>query len=122
VLRAGVLSAAVVGISGAAGLPSALSSVGPVRFRRSMFAPYVGFPFQLVSGLRSYTARLAAVTDQNRITAGSEMRFSLLFQMAAADLPPEGIYSVRRTGLRSVDLFLAPVTGKRGRYEAVISA
>jgi hypothetical protein len=121
VLQGGLLTVAMAAAGNVATMSPAQAAVRR-RLRRSMFTPYVGTWFQLVAPGRFYPVQVTAVTDQNALTAGSETEFSVLFQALLSYLPPERIYSVQRPGVHSVNLFVSPITGKKGLYEAVISS
>jgi hypothetical protein len=88
--------------------------------RRSAFTPFVGSSFLLVRGGVRQTATLRAVADQNRVSAGSATRFSLLFDLRVP--VPAGIYQLRRAGVPEISLYLGPVSGRAGRYECVVSS
>lgn len=118
-LRAAVVASTAAAIPTGFATSAGASTVGPTRLRRSTFTPHVGTQFALVAGGRSYPATLTAVGDHDG-AAGSATRFTL--QFAAAGALPDGIYAVSNAALRPVDLFVAPVTGRRGVLEAVIAS
>lgn len=122
VLRAAVLATAAIAVPGLASRQAAGVSAGatPTRLRRREFTPLVGTTFLLGAGPAQVAARLRSVGDLSRRTAGNDGRFSLLFEIPAA--PAEGIYAMRHAVLRTFDLFVTPVAGRAGLYEAVVNS
>jgi hypothetical protein len=121
---AGTVLAVVVG-STVAGAPAGAAVVRrraprPHPLSRSRFAPLVGSAFRLTGPSGSRTVRLvgapAAATG-----AAAERRFTLQFSDRARTPLREGIYTVRHARIGAVELFLAPVGSRTGRYEAVVN-
>jgi hypothetical protein len=121
-LRAGVVVAASVPLGAARQAMSFASTARPTGLRRALFRPHVGATFRFVADDgASYDATLTKVADTARAARGHDLRFRLLFQMHHAQ-PAQGTYRVEHPEAGAVLLFVSPVSGKAGVYEAVVHA
>ncbi len=96
---------------------SAAKALKPVTLTRAMFLPLVGTTFK-VSGSTS-TLTLVEVGDLTGAPAGADSQFSLLFEVAGADLPSR-IATLKGSGT-TVSLFVSPVDrGAVHRYHQAV--
>lgn len=135
VSRRSVIGLGAAGIAvGALGVPvpSAVAAPGVVAqaadptyttsaglYRRSRFTALRGRWFGLSGGGHRITVRLSAVGDLPTETVGSEEDFRLTFTCGSAG-PPQGTYTLRRTGFTTTSLFVVPDEQRR-TYTAVIN-
>lgn len=105
----GAAPALAGGLRRAAATAASPAVVDPVR---SLFAPAVGGMFRADDGDRSIDLLLTAIEDVPGGSRGDEHRFSLLFS-ASGFVASDAIYTLRRSGVPPVDLFLSPI-GPRG--------
>jgi hypothetical protein len=125
-LRVGA-AAVLAGVAGSTvvGSPAAARIAGTRRERvhplsRSRFAPLVRSTFRLTGPAGRRSVRLSAVRTLAK-GAATERSFTLEFTDAGARPLPDGIYGLSHPRLGTVQLFLAPVGGAAGRYEAVVN-
>ncbi|MCW2544117.1 MAG: hypothetical protein JWM40_1669 [Frankiales bacterium] len=118
VLRGAVVAGVSVAVPALTAVPALAAPTRTAALRRSTFTPVVGQSFTLALGSRSYTAKLDAIGDFNAATKGSDRAFTLLFR---GTVPAEGICQVSNSKIGSVNLFVAPVGGRSGVAQAVIS-
>jgi hypothetical protein len=119
-LRLGGAAALVVA------LPTKVASVfkvpgTPARLSRGTFAPLVGTEFHLNDGHRSYRAVLTAV-DADPHAPRRDGAFSLTFLTRGRLRPANRISAVSHPHLHTIGLFVTPVGGKAGLYEAVVNS
>jgi hypothetical protein len=82
--------------------------------QRSHYAKSVKQVFTATSGTRSYRLTLTGIKNVSGVrTADAQLGFNLIFTAATA--MPEGIYSLRRSGVPTHTLFLSPVGARAGR-------
>jgi hypothetical protein len=63
---------------------------------------------------------LSQVGDLPNAASGDNYRFGLTFRSYASG-PPQGTYTLRRSGFKSTDLFVVPSDTSRRTYQAVIN-
>jgi hypothetical protein len=115
-LRAGVVVAAVVPVSGLV-LPTGAAFAG-TAVTRSSFTPHLGSAFTLPGGSR---LKLTAIEDLPNAVAGDPRRFSLTFRLDTGPKPEQGTWKVTHRKLGRLSMFLVPV-GRRGDLQAVFNA
>jgi len=121
VLRAGILvPAAAVPLATVDNAISLVAGGIASGLRRSTFAPHVRSSFSLAGGDETYTATLTRIADLARSPRGHDRKFRLRFDVAGA--PEAGTYRLRHDRIGALDLFVAPVSGQAGVYEAVVDA
>ena len=112
----GLLGLAVVGVD----LPQAEAATtsGPTR---KDYATSVGKAFTVAYRGANYRLTLTALQDlPNASTADSQYCFSLLFTPAGTTTLPDGIYTLKRTGVPTYSLFLGRV-GTGRTLQAVVN-
>jgi hypothetical protein len=124
---AGAASVAVVAVLPLA-MPQRASaatlSKAPATLVRSTFTPLLQSSFKMVDAAgRSVGVVLSEIQDLNAASAGSETRFSLVFDGPTTTRhPTQGMYSFRASQLAAFSLFVVPIDrGVAARhYQAVI--
>jgi hypothetical protein len=76
--------------------------------------------FSLVGEDATYAATLTTISDLARSPRGHDRKFRLRFAVTGA--PEAGTYRLRHDRVGALDLFVAPVSGQAGVYEAVVDA
>jgi hypothetical protein len=105
-----VAAVAVLPLMTAEGASAATLAKVPATLTRSTFTPLVGSSFRMVgTGGTSVTVVLSAVNDLIGSPAGSENRFSLLFDGSTKSTQPQATYSFRNSRLAKVSLFAVPI-------------
>jgi len=105
----GSLVLAIVGVDETAA--DAATAAGPVR---RDYASSIGKVFTVQHAGRTHRVTLTAVQDLPYTNAAQRQRcFSLLFTPAGRNELPDGIYALKRTGVRTHSLFLGRIgTGR----------
>ncbi|MGN6427266.1 MAG: DUF6916 family protein [Leifsonia sp.] len=108
-LGVAVAAASLPAAPAIAGLLSADAPAAEAQPLRSLFAPHVGRTFRAADGDRVLTLTLDAVNDLAPDGApGDDYRFVLLFS-GRGSTAADGIYTLSRSGVPAVSLFLNPV-------------
>jgi hypothetical protein len=118
-----VAAVAVLPVATAAHAGAATLAKAPATLTRSTFTPLLQSSFKMLNAAgRSVTVVLSEIDDLSAASAGSETRFSLMFDGPTKSALPSAVYSLRSSGLATFSLFLVPVD--RGvvarHYQAVI--
>ncbi|MDP9239534.1 MAG: hypothetical protein M3O55_02695 [Actinomycetota bacterium] len=119
-LRAGVVSAALVPFAAAAG-PALAGTATPSLYRRARFTPLLDSGFTMVGESGPLTATLVRISNLPGSTAGAaDRQFALTFRTAARG-PAYGSYSVRRSGFTATTLFVVSSDAAHRYYRAVVN-
>lgn len=99
-----------------------LSKAAPT-LTRSTFIPLVQSSFKMIDARgKTVSVVLSDIGDLNAASAGSQTRFSLVFDGPTKTAGPQGMYSFRNATLGDFSLFVVPVD--RGvvaqHYQAVV--
>ena len=89
-------------------------------YTRSRFKPLLNATFKLVDATGSWSLTLNQVSDLPSAAAGDNYRFGLTFRSTTTG-PPQGTYTLRRSGFTSTTLFVVPSDTSRMTYQAVIN-
>jgi hypothetical protein len=125
---AGAVTAAAVAalpLATAERASAATLSKAAAMLTRSTFTPLVQSSFKMIDARgKSISVVLSDVDDLNAASAGSQTRFSLVFDSPTKTAGPQGMYTFRNSELADFNLFVVPVD--RGvvaqHYQAVIYA
>lgn len=121
VLRGFVLLGATAAPLGAAEHAFSMVTGGYASgLRRTTFTPHLRSRFAFASDDGVYAAVLREVSDIRTSPRGHDRKFTLLFQVSGD--PGAGTYRVKHPRIEDLDLFVSPVGGKPGLYEAVVDA
>lgn len=117
VLRAGAFGVVVAPF---ASVRTAFAAATTNLYTRSRFKPLINATFKLVDTTGSWSMTLSQVNDLPNAASGDNYRFGLTFRSSAAG-PPQGTYTLRRSGFTSTTLFVVPSDASRRTYQAVIN-
>jgi hypothetical protein len=117
-LRAGVLG--IVAGPAVTAVPAPGAAANARRYRRSRFTALRGSSFRLVAADGRWRVRLTAVGNLPNAARGDEDRFTVSFRCASGG-PPQGTYSLERSGFTPTLLFVVPSDAARRNYRAVIN-
>lgn len=114
---------AVVPLATAERASAAALARAPATLTRSSFTPLVQARFAMADASgRSVSVILSAIGDLDRASAGSETRFSLLFDGPTKSARLQGMYAFRNAQRETFSLFVVPVD--RGvqaqHYQAIV--
>jgi hypothetical protein len=89
-------------------------------YTRSRFTPLVNKTVKFVGPTGSWSMTLSRISDLPHAARGDNYRFGLTFGSPAAG-PPQGSYTLQRSGFTSTTLFVVPSDPGRTTYEGVIN-
>lgn len=120
-LAAGTLGVGVpvVGAPALAGAAEPTYTSAENLYRRSRFATLRRKWFGLSGGGTRIAVQLSSVGDLPGEAAGAERRFQMTFTCRSAG-PPQGTYTLRRSGFTATSIFLVPHDDSRRSYTAVV--
>lgn len=117
-LRLGVVAAAAAAAPVAL-VEQAFAVLTPAYLVRRTFRPLVGSRFLVTRGRRRYVAVLVSVGDLRHSRPGDPNQFRLQFSVRGAG-PGEGTFRFEHARLAPFRLFVTPVGGRAGDYEAIV--
>jgi hypothetical protein len=118
-----VAAVAVLPLATAAPASATALSKAPAVMTRSTFTPLLQSTFRMVDASgRSVSVVLSQIADLMPAWAGSQTRFSLMFDGPTKSRRAQGTYSFRSSQLATVSLFVVPVDQavQSQHYQAVI--
>lgn len=122
VLRAGVVLAATTAPLGLARSATSMVAGGTASgLRRATFQPHVGTPFTLTADGTTHRAVLKKVADVRTAPRGHDRKFRLVFHVTGST-PASGTYRIGHRRIGAMDLFVNPIGGEPGVYEAIMDA
>lgn len=120
--RRNLLRAGIVGTFLATLVPAKHGAAATTTdlYSRLRFTRRMGATFKLSSGTQSWYVTLDAVADLSGAPSGAANAFRLTFRTNAAG-PPQGTYTLRRTGFAATPLFVVPSDAARHNLHAVVN-
>jgi hypothetical protein len=116
-LRAGAFGAVAAPF---ASVRTAFAATTTNLYTRSRFTPLRKATFKLAGATGTWSVTLSAVSDLPHAAPGDNYRFGLTFQSSVVG-PPQGTYTLQRSGFTSTTLFVVPSDASRQTYQAVIN-
>lgn len=110
----GVLLAPLVSVR------TALAAATTSPYSRSRFSKLQNAKFSLLGETSTWSVTLVSITDLAGAPSGDDNRYGLTFQSAVAG-PPQGSYTLQRSGFTPTTLFVVPSDSARRTYQAIIN-
>ena len=114
-LRAGTLGAILATL-----VPARYAAATTNLYSRSRFRKLKGTTFTLRSTTASWSVTLAGVSDLPGAPSGADNAFGLTFRSARGG-PPQGTYTLVRSGFTATTLFVVPSDAARLTLQAVVN-
>ena len=89
-------------------------------YARSRFGPLLNQPFDVSDDMHSAFMTLTRISDLAGGVADDDDAFALTFRSLDAG-PPQGTYSLRKSGFATTPLFLVPDDASLMTYQAIIN-
>lgn len=120
--RRSLLVSGIVGTALTVLIPgrSAAAATATELYSRSRFKRRVTSTFKLSSPTASWNVTLDAISDIQGVPKGAENAFGLRFS-SSTGLPPQGTYTLVRSGFEATPLFVVPSDSARRHGYAIVN-